>query len=72
MNNFAGGYNNDAQRQRMATQQACGTQQEEQRLQEYAGRTPAPKQGSKKQLIGTILGIGAVVLVLALKALNVI
>lgn len=44
-----------------------------QMAQDKAGQSSQPKaQGSKKQLVGTIVGIAAVVLLLLLKALNVI
>lgn len=44
-----------------------------QMAQEKAGQSSRPQaKGTKKQLIGTIAGIGAVILLLALKAFNVI
>lgn len=72
MNNFTGGYNSDAQRQRMATQRVCGEQVENPGKKDGGKRLAEPARGSKKQLVGTIAGIGAVDLVLVLKALNVI
>lgn len=78
MNISTGGYQNDAQRQRMATQQVCGAQPEKPNQWENPGqqdggqRLAEPAKGTKKQLIGTIAGIGAVILLLALKAFNVI
>lgn len=66
MNNFTGGYNNDAQRQRFATQQVCSPQ-EESSQQEKGGRLLAgPLRGTSRQLIGTALGIVAGIAVLVL------
>lgn len=71
MPDFIGGFQNSAQRQNLATRQTCGVGAEN-------GQSPEKPQslargpGTKKQLIGTIVGITAVVALLALKALNVI
>ncbi len=77
MNISTGGYQNDAQRQRMATQQVCGVQPEKPNQwenphqQDGGQRLTEPPRGTKKQLVGTIVGIVAVVLLLTLKAFNV-
>ena len=71
MRSFTGGYNNDAQRQRMATQRVCGAQAEDPNHRDGGKRLAEPVQGTKKQLIGTLVGISAVILALVLKALHV-
>ena len=71
MKNFTGGFQNDAQRQRFAAQQMCSPQAENPGQQDGGKRLAEPLRGTKKQLIGTIAGVGVVILLLVLKALNV-
>lgn len=72
MSNFVNGYNNEQMRQRMTNLQMRGAQIAAEKQGVKFDIEPQTKaKGTKKQLVGTIVGIVAVILLLTLKAFNV-